>query len=168
MTELPQMVALHKHWVTADMVLYHLRHSIGEEIIAQPLQPPKTVEEYAIQHSISHTLSVYYSLLYVVIEGYRELKCQDEKIDKLLGYKDAVDALRRFRNAVFHYQQEPFPQKLSQFLRLTKSEAWLRELNEALKDFFFREMNMEEFGREFQRSTDVNKLYVAMGIISVR
>lgn len=47
--------------------------------------------------------AVWFASLYVVIEGWRELKLTDSEIDTLLE-SEHVDSLRVFRNATFHFQ----------------------------------------------------------------
>ncbi|PIT06320.1 hypothetical protein TSA1_26560 [Bradyrhizobium nitroreducens] len=75
-------------------------------------------------------------LFYVVIEGYRELRLKDEAIDALLGANNYEARLRRFRNAVFHYQEDPFDKRLIEFLDAEDSEHWGKALYEAFEKFF--------------------------------
>lgn len=95
-------------------------------------------------HSSFARLSVLYGLIYVVIEGYKELKYEDEKIDRLLAQNDFVDSLRLFRNATFHYQKKAIPEKALKFLELEESETWIGELHIAFKLFFEKELPMKE------------------------
>jgi hypothetical protein len=55
-------------------------------------------------------MSLWYGLLYVVIEGWRELHLEDEVINKLLEPGN-TELLKRYRNATFH-----FPQKRTKYL----------------------------------------------------
>jgi hypothetical protein len=58
--------------------------------------------------------------LYVVIEGWKELGQDDRLISALLTkYDDYYQRMRRFRNAVFHYQASPLSEKLTEFLEPT-------------------------------------------------
>jgi hypothetical protein len=140
MDDYTKLVALHKHWVTADSINHHLRQS---------LSTPQEGSERALSDSgqmmsIFAALSVWYSLLYVVVEGYRELNYHDEQTDLLLAHAEYVTALRLFRNATFHYRGlQPSP-KLMTFLEAKDSETWIQELNRALKNFFERELDIEE------------------------
>ena len=52
-------------------------------------------------------MGYWYATLYVVIEGYQELKMADSVIDLLLQSPN-VKSLRRFRNGICHYQKEYF------------------------------------------------------------
>lgn len=81
----------------------------------------------------------WYSGLYVVIEGYRELQLQDAKIEALLQSPN-VDALRLLRNATFHFQKEFFSPKMMRFIGSGDSVPWVRSLTEAFSEFFLREV----------------------------
>src|SRR5665648_392807 len=106
MDNLAKFAALHKHWCTADSVDYHLRRSVGSPETL-PKDVPKALADVAVQMSVFMAIGVWYSLLQVVVEGYKELDYQDNRIDGLLSQEEYVDALRRFRNATFHYQEDP-------------------------------------------------------------
>jgi hypothetical protein len=81
-------------------------------------------------------MSYWYAALYVVIEGWRELRLRDEDIDRLLESEN-VDLLRRYRNGVFHFQQEYYDERFLQFIREGQvSAAWVRELNQAFGRYF--------------------------------
>src|SRR5258705_5390896 len=62
-------------------------------------------------------LSYWYAGLYVVCEGWQELKLTDPEIDKLLGSPN-LDVLRRYRNGVFHYQQDYFDTRIKEAIKL--------------------------------------------------
>lgn len=134
----PKLIALHKHWCAADSINFHLRRSLE----AFKNSPQK--EDLAANFSMFLALSVWYAMLYVVVEGYKEIGAQDVDIDALIGNTDNVDALRRFRNATFHYQEDPLSDKLMTFLVTKDSETWIGELNRALKRFFERELPIRE------------------------
>ncbi|MBR0926304.1 hypothetical protein [Bradyrhizobium nitroreducens] len=61
---------------------------------------------------------------------------KDEAIDALLGANNYEARLRRFRNAVFHYQEDPFDKRLIEFLDAEDSEHWGKALYEAFEKFF--------------------------------
>lgn len=89
-------------------------------------------------------IQVWYGLLFVVIEGYRELRLTDQAVDALLAEEIYVEALRRLRNATFHYQQDPFTSKLWDYLFAPESETWIRRLNHAFREFFERSLGIAE------------------------
>lgn len=78
-----------------------------------------------------------YSGMYLVIEGWKDLKLADPKIDELIT-SPFVDRLRLFRNATFHYQKEPLSWKHLQFFGTEEehTEKWLKALYNELQRFF--------------------------------
>lgn len=134
-----ELISLHKHWLNADAVKEVVATRIVEEHGL-----PEALAEFAELHSSFARLSVLYGLIYVVVEGYRELKCVNPKVDELLSQEDFVDALRLFRNATFHYQKSPIPEKAMKFLELPESEHWIRALHQAFKNFFEAELPIKE------------------------
>lgn len=135
-----KLVALHKHWINADAIKQVVMIKIGGDSSNLPYE----IEQLAETHSSFARLSVLYGLIYVVIEGYKELKYTNEQIDTLLAQDDFIDALRLFRNATFHYQKKPISEKALKFLELEESEIWIRELHIAFKLFFEKELPIKE------------------------
>jgi hypothetical protein len=133
--ELMRFAALHKHWIAADAVQHHLRRSM-RSAESEETGLPVPLKAMAELHSTFAVLGVWYGLLYVVIERYRDLDYRDEAIDAVLANEAMVSALRRFRNATFHFQATPFSNKLIDFLTAESSEIWIRELNRAFRHFF--------------------------------
>ena len=128
-----ELIALHMHWCIADSIKQFVSAELPDDGISIFPAELRAIGEL---HSRFHRLSTWYALLYVVIEGYKELKLQDEGIDELLRREDLVDSLRRFRNAIFHYQENPFSEKFLGFIEAEGSEVWPRKLNAAYKAFF--------------------------------
>ena len=135
------LIALHKHWCTADAV----KQFVSARLPVEPTTLNKPLEDCGQQQSMFFRLSVWYSLIYVVVEGYRDLGLKDEKIEALLSDSVKVESLRRFRNAVFHFQEDPIGPKLMEFLETEESETWVRELNVAFKAFFERKLPVQMF-----------------------
>ncbi|OAI09012.1 hypothetical protein A1353_05450 [Methylomonas methanica] len=129
-----ELVALHKHWCIADSI---------KQVVLAPLPEisrqtttkrlPDDLAAFAESHSRFMRLQIWYALLYVVIEGYRALDHKSVEVEKLLSNEEMVNALRLFRNAVFHYQKDPLTEKLLVFLDAKESEIWIWHLNSALK-----------------------------------
>ncbi|WP_282110066.1 hypothetical protein [Shewanella algicola] len=134
-----ELISLHKHWLNADAVKEVVATKIGGDHSL-----PDGLAEFAELHSSFARLSVFYGLIYVVIEGYRELKCANPKVDELLSQEDFVDALRLFRNSTFHYQKNPIPEKVLKFLEFPESENWIRALHLAFKRFFEAVLPIQE------------------------
>jgi len=78
--------------------------------------------------------------LYVVVEGFKELKLKDAKIQQLLQSPN-VEALRLVRNATFHFQKDSFiSKKVIPFSKSEDSVPWVRSLTEAFSEFFLPEV----------------------------
>jgi hypothetical protein len=149
------LASLHKHWIAAYAVNYHLRRS-SKLPLEEYETLPKEVTEAGMFHSTFIVLGVWYGLLFVVIEGYREVEGRDSEIDGLLASEVHVDSLRRFRNATFHYQKDPISPKLMEFLEVPESEIWIRKLNSAFQRYFERELNIREILLPLQREEDLS------------
>jgi hypothetical protein len=63
------------------------------------------LEEEKHLHELLTYLSFWLSALYVVAEGFIELRLKDPIIESLV--ESHIDALRLFRNATFHFQLKP-------------------------------------------------------------
>ena len=138
----PQLIALHKHWCIADSV----KQFVSEELPnIDDFDAEEWVKELAGMQSTLHRMSVWYSLIYVVVEGYKELNCTHEAVDEILNNDECVDFLRLFRNATFHYQKDPLTEKAQKFLMAKDSEIWIRDLNKALEKFFLDNLPIREF-----------------------
>lgn len=73
--------------------------------------------------------------LYVVIEGWNNLKLSDNRIDKILSlYEDYVLTLKRCRNAVYHYQDDIVDKRVDKAVRNQEILIWA----EALLNEFIR------------------------------
>ena len=69
--------------------------------------------------------------LFVVAEGWKKLKIIEPTIDPIIDTH--WDGLRRFRNAVFHFQ--PHDRKQIEFFDVAKFN-WAEELHSALRAYF--------------------------------
>ena len=137
----PELIALHKHWCTADAVKQFISADVpgkGKE------EYPEWLMKLGNTASMFHRLSVWYSLLYVVVEGFRELKLTYPEVDELLKNEEYVDCLRLFRNATFHYQKDPLTEKALKFLEAKDSEKWIRGLNKALEKYFLEALPIKD------------------------
>ena len=138
MTE-PKQIALYRHWCRANAIRYVLFKE-RSEVSPTPDKLTQTAELF----SRILRLEVFYALVYVVIEGYKELGCKYDKVDTLLEQSEYVERLRRFRNAVFHYQDDLINQKMLEFVDTPDSENWLKNLNEAFQQFFLDTLPLKE------------------------
>jgi len=139
-----ELISLHKHWLNADAV---------KQFVTSKVEGGKNMNENILKEaqmlSSFSRLTVFYGLIYVVIEGYKELKYSNDAIDKLLNNEEFVDSLRLFRNSTFHYQKEPISEKALKFLELPESENWIRQLNLAFIAFFEEKLSIKEIASNF-------------------
>lgn len=135
-----QIATLHRHWCVADAVRYHLSQS--DKARMPSADKTGVAADVGLHISTFYVLSVWYSLLYVVVEGFQSLRLHDQSVDELLAEEKYIDALRRFRNGTFHYQEEIIPKKLLDFVAVPESGRWIERLNGALNSFFIRELKI--------------------------
>jgi hypothetical protein len=77
-------------------------------------------------------MSYSYASLYVVVEGWQELKLSDSAVDALLT-SPYVNVLKQYRHGVFHYQREMWDERFMAFLREGEASAeWVRAAHLAL------------------------------------
>lgn len=136
------LASLHKHFLAADAVKQLLFVQIPTDPSKSGLGPE--LAEVAQQFSAMLRLQVFYALIYVVVDGYKELGCEDIEVDRLLQNQAFVASMRRFRNANFHFQEDPFSPKLVDFLHAEGSEDWVRALYLALDAFFTEHLQLKE------------------------
>lgn len=84
-------------------------------------------------------MSQWYASVWVVIEGWLELKIKDDIIDGLLkGWPDFCNLLRKYRNCVYHYQKSMTDNRFVEFLRKGDEHAyWIRSLHDEFQRFFW-------------------------------
>lgn len=81
-------------------------------------------------------MSYWYASLYVVIEGWQAMNLKDDAINGLLD-SPYLDLLRRYRNAVFHFQKR-FSDKRFMELMLAGEESvdWVRNVHSEFGRYF--------------------------------
>lgn len=148
-----KLAALHRHWIVADAVRVVLRQKT-----TTPEQEERAIKKFGIEYvafgehgSMVCRMQVWYSLLYVVVEGYRELGQKYEPLEEVLAKAEYVDLLRRFRNATFHFQADPLNDKLIDFLEKQDSEVWIRDLNKQLEAFLMQALPIKEAIEKLER-----------------
>jgi hypothetical protein len=88
-------------------------------------------------------MSFWYGELYVVVEGWQELKLADPRVDALLEDTEMVGLLRRYRHGTFHFQGNYWDDRFIDFVKVgAKSAAWVRKLNKAFGAYFLKEFKV--------------------------
>ena len=124
-----QLMALHKYFLNADFL---------RDVFMRRIKREQSSDERSFVELIDDTtaMSLWYATVYVVIEGWREIKATDPELDVLLD-DDRVDALRRFRNQIFHYQREYDNPRLLEFLgpddeHAQRATEWIQRTHASL------------------------------------
>ncbi|MGF6467608.1 hypothetical protein [Paraburkholderia youngii] len=148
-----KLAALHRHWIVADAVRIVLQQKT-----TTPEQEELAIKRFGVEYvafgehaSMVCRMQVWYSLLYVVVEGYRELGQIYEPLEEVLAKAEYVDLLRRFRNATFHFQRDALNDKLIDFLEKKDSEIWIRDLNKQLEAFLTQVLPIKETIQEMEK-----------------
>jgi hypothetical protein len=128
--ELLPILSLHRYWIWAD---FHKESMRGQR---QRLEAAQGAERAAIEFDGIIALSFLYASLFVVVEGWRELRLADDEIDAYLASEN-TDLLRRFRNGVFHFQRDFDDPRFMEFLDEADDPVeWARSLHAAFARWF--------------------------------
>ena len=120
-----ELVALHRYYIWANRMRIHF-----DEVLSSS----KDINDENIEAMLY--MSYWYAGLYVVIEGWQELKLKDDIIDSFLT-SPHVDLLRRYRNGVFHFQAKYYDERFIAFMSEGASSAeWVRNLNRQFGRYF--------------------------------
>ena len=84
-------------------------------------------------------MSLWYGLLYVVIEGWQSLKLKDQIIDDSLKSK-YTRLLKRYRNGVFHFQKKYNDERFEELCREKEAVEWITKLNKEFGRFFLEKL----------------------------
>jgi hypothetical protein len=111
-------------------------------------------EDIFLEHGHIY-MSYWYGALYVVIEGWHDLKLHDEEIDELISSPN-INLLKRYRNGVFHFQKKFIDARfMDLMLAGTESVFWVRGLHKAFRRFFINWMKIET--QRQKNSSNLNK-----------
>ncbi|HZI12273.1 MAG TPA: hypothetical protein VE153_17950 [Myxococcus sp.] len=119
-----EVFTLHKYFIHANF----MRHSFFEKAVAEGADKGLVSEAKLY-------MDAWYVGLYVVIEGWKELKLTDSVIDELLRSPN-VDLLRRYRNGVCHFQRKYIDDRFMNLIQEKSVVAWLQVLNREFGRFF--------------------------------
>lgn len=122
------VLALAEYWLNADL-MHDYVHSLRDTYEGD-LQGVSDAGEFITFRTV---LSFWLSALFVVCEGFKELKLNDDRLEALIDahYAD----LKLFRNGTFHFQRKPFKQ--TQLFDGTANRLnWAEELHDKFEDFF--------------------------------
>ena len=123
-----EILALHRYFIWADVM---------RKQFEQDVQRGETSQNLMMYPHMSY----YYGGMFVLIEGWRELRLSDPAIDGLLANATFVDKLKRYRHGSFHFQSDYFDERFLEFFGLAGAPAWIRSLRNAFSDWFLTHFN---------------------------
>jgi hypothetical protein len=128
------ILSLHRYFMWANRMRTHFEEK-ATTVTEQLKAGPKNWTDESIEAFMY--MSYWYGTLYIVVEGWQQLKLRDAVVDKLLAADRNVYLLKRYRNGVFHYQQNYFDDRFIGFISEgQKIVSWVRNLNHAFGAYF--------------------------------
>lgn len=129
----PKLVSLHRYFIWADRMKVHF-DSVLNDINSNRFDDMLIKKKEGIDTFMY--MSLWYGLLYVLIEGWIELGLCDKNIDKLLESKN-VALLKHYRNGVFHFQKKYYDKRFTNLMEEGMDVAnWTRELRDEFSRWF--------------------------------
>jgi len=118
------VVSLHKYYLWATYMAAAL-----EKEMPKITRPTSWADPDAL-HAFMF-MSYWYATLYVVAEGWQELGLTDPAVDALLTTPHLA-LLRRYRNAVYHFQADYFDKRYRDFTdQGQEAVTWVNSLHSA-------------------------------------
>ena len=142
--DIPPIVCLHRHFCAAARI-----RDEYTRVLRTPEHEEKrrTLNEWMFAvylHSGPPAVLYYwYGALFVVKEGYDELRLSDSQVDALLAVGANVEALRRCRNGVFHFQKTYFDERFLGLMRQPNFVRWVYDLTDTFRQCIEREMSLQ-------------------------
>src|SRR5215213_4956485 len=122
------VLSLCNYWLSAD-IMHSLLHEMREHLFAEEEGKETLWPEFQIYYSF------WLSALYVVAEGFQELRLRSPTIQKKVAAH--IDDLRIFRNGTFHFQKT----RVKQLQMLDKDAMrlnWAEDLHASFGRFLKR------------------------------
>lgn len=118
-----QIHALHRYFIWANRMRDHMTDTFESQgmLPDRSEYPPEMSDDDVDQHAnawlmpIFLYMSMWLSMLNVVVEGWRAIGVKDPNVDPLL-IPSFLDTLRRYRNAAFHYQPDYYDERIRKVL----------------------------------------------------
>lgn len=126
------LITLHRYYIWANKLRVDFQN-----ILKNKNKISKA--EYEIE-SLMY-MSLWYGMLYVVIEGWLELKFKDQVIEDLLKSK-YTNLLKQYRNGVFHFQKKYKDEKFEDLDKEKDAVKWIVDLNKELGRFFLEKLKV--------------------------
>jgi len=120
---------LHRYYLQAI-----LTRQLFEQMMTRYPSPPGIASEDFI--NLQTSMGLWYGALYAVVEAWRDyVKPSDPTVDQLIA-DPKTDKLRKYRNAVFHYQPDYFSPKMLEAMQEPDFVPWVTLLHKELGRYF--------------------------------
>ena len=103
-----------------------------EEILQKPETEITNIES-------TMYMSLYYGVMYVVVEYWEALELHDDKIDQLLSSPNKK-LLCDYRNASFHYNRKYFDKRFEKFFLEESTVNWILSLRNEFSRWFLENL----------------------------
>jgi hypothetical protein len=130
MPDKQSVLTLHKYFLWATQMREHF-YALVPEFSADPNR--ERFSEAGLK--IDLYMSLWYGMLYVVAEGWQELKLSDPAVDSLLASPN-LNLLRLYRNGSFHFQEDYFSKKFLGFMQSGDTPTWAGSLHDGFGVYF--------------------------------
>jgi len=123
---------LHRYFIWANRLRDHFRAEVQSQ--GPPPDDPSERGKWLI--GPFGYFSMWMGMLYVVIEGWMDLRLSHPGVEKLIK-EDNVRILKRYRNGVYHFQKTYFDRRCLEFIDKGDPIAdWADDLHDELSNFF--------------------------------
>lgn len=121
---------LHRYFIWANRMRIYFDETLQKH-------KERKIDEHRFGIESMMYMSLWYGLLFVVIEGWQSLKLSDATIDELLKSPNVV-LLKKYRNATFHYPEkcEYQDERFENFFQEQTTVQWVRQLNSEFSHYF--------------------------------
>ncbi len=128
--EVFKLFSLHRYFLWSLVMRDHYERT------GQRVSPTPSFFENEAANEAFMYLSYWYAGLYVVCEGWQDLKLSDPEINPLLS-SPHLETLKRFRNGVYHFQSDYFDKRFMFALVLgPEFDNWVIALANAFIRYF--------------------------------
>lgn len=135
------LLALHRYFIWSNRLREYFDIALGQN----PTGATESPEAYFV-NDVGVFLSYWYAALFVVVEGWRELRLSDTEIDGLLSSPN-IELLRRYRHGVCHFQANYFDARFTALLAAQNVVPWVRQLHLALGRYFLDRLGQQSVRR---------------------
>jgi hypothetical protein len=129
-----KMVSLHKYYMWATYMAAQFQKEASKPKRSMKWGHPDALQPFMF-------MSYWYATLFVVAEGWQELRLTDPAVDQLLT-DPHLALLKRYRHGVFHFQPDYFDKRYSDFMDQGRAAiTWVNQLHGAFTAYFTRWMD---------------------------